>query len=178
MIRRLLQTRILRERVLLAAFAWAFVCLWGLLLARCASTSSAEYSAAAAAAEMNDAILERQDSIENRLEQARAAIDPTKTIGPIKLSSTVDALARNAGLTADIAAPANKRSNIFTTSTVRVSVRGATLDQLIGFTQAVRGKAPYLAIRGFRLSADTRDQTKLNAEIEIESFELNQTLSR
>ena len=170
MIRRMLETRKPRERILMAAFLWAFV---GGLRKNFATLRIAR-------AEVRDqnALIADKSDIETRLANARTSIDTTKTLDALKLSGTVDTLARNADLTVNIASPTSKTSDIFNTNNVRVSCRKASLEQLVTFTQSVRKLAPYLAIRRFKISADAHDPHDLSAEIEIESFELNQKLSR
>ncbi len=178
MLRRLLETRNFRERALLGAFLWALVLLWLVVLMGSISSRYSALKGARMELRSQEAVISRADQIHARLEQARSVIDPARTFSSIRLSSSVDAMARQAGLTADIGSPQKKESGIFNTSSIRVSVRGASLEQLVGFTQAVRSEAPYIAIRRFRMSADQRDPRNLNAEIEIESFEHNQSLSR
>ncbi|MBN1403402.1 MAG: hypothetical protein JW942_02900 [Opitutales bacterium] len=178
MIRRLLETRNRRERILLCAFIWALLLLWALLIISSARDSFSALSEARMELAAQKAVLSRSSEIKDRLTLARSSIDPAKALGPIRLSSTVDDLARKAGLTADIGSPQSKDNSIFKTSSVRISARGANLEQLINFTQSVRQQAPYLALRRFKMSADQRNPQSINAEIEIESFELNTALSR
>jgi hypothetical protein len=178
MIRRLFETRKWRDRILLTAFLWAGVLLWAVALAGSMRRGVRTMRAAKAEAlEQRMTIAEKQE-IEKRLENARKSIESSKLIGALKLSSTMDDLARQSGLLVSIASPVRKESSIFNTYSVRVSTRNATLDQLFNFSQAIRKQAPYLAIRRFKMSADQRDNRKISAEFEIESFELNQTASK
>ncbi|MFA5256814.1 MAG: hypothetical protein WC360_01575 [Opitutales bacterium] len=178
MIRRLLDTRKQRERILLSAVLGAVLLLWAIMLLRSARLQAASLDEAMMDVRAQKGVIERKDEINARLETARAAIDPARTLGAIQLSSTVDALARKASLSADIGSPLRRESGIFNTNSVRVSVRNASLEQLLGFIQTVREQAPYLALRRFKMNADQRDPRALNAEIEIESFELNQSISQ
>jgi hypothetical protein len=177
-LRRLFETRKQRERVLLTAFLWAGILLWAAVVMSSARKSVASLKIAKSEAVEQKLLIAEKNDIEARLGKARASIDPAKTLGALKLSSTVDDLAREAGMVVSIASPVRKESSIFNTYSVRVSCRNTTLDQLFTFTQAVRKKAPYLAIRRFKMNADQRDNRRLTAEIEIESFELNQSLSK
>lgn len=178
MIRRLLETRKERERILLTAFLWAGVLLWAVMLAGSMKKSVSAMKVAKAEAQEQKFLIAETDSIEERLASAKASIDPAQTLGALKLSSTVDDLARQSGIVASIASPVKKESNIFNTYSVRVSSRNTTLEQLFTFVQTVRKQSPYLSIRRFKINADLRDNRRIAAEIEIESFELNQTLSK
>lgn len=162
----------------MAAFLWVLLALCAALLAGSARKALRGYSTARMnAATQRELLAERQD-IETRLAHARASIDSAKTVGSLQLSSRVDEIARGASLTANIASPTRRESGIFTTYTVRISCRNASLLQLINFAQEIRKNAPYLAMRKFKLGADSHDPKQLSAEMEIESFELNQSLSR
>ena len=178
MIRRLLETRKPRERILLTAFLWAALLLAAAMLVGALRKSGSTLKIARSEVAVQKSTIAQKDFIEGRLANARNTIDSNKTINAIKLSSSVDALARNAGLNANIASPVRKESDIFNTYTVRMSCKNASLEQLLNFTQSVRKQAPYLAMRRFKMNADQRDPRVLSAEIEIESFELNKAISR
>lgn len=178
MIRRLLETRKERERLLLTAFLWAGILLWAALTIGSMRKSVTALKIAKAEALEQKMLMSDSANIEERLANARASIDPSKTLGALKLSSAVDDIARQAGMVVSIASPVRKGSSIFNTYSVRVSCRNTTLDQLFNFTQTIRKQAPYLAIRRFKMNADQRDNRRITAEIEIESFELNQSLSK
>ena len=178
MIRRLLETRKQSERILLVAFLWAILLMWALALigALRKDISALRMQSAERAGQRN--LIAQRGEIEERLAKARASIDRAKTLNALKLSSTIDSLARDAGLSVNIASPVSKASDIFNTNTVRVTCHSASLDQLLNFTQSIRAKAPYLAIRKFKISSDSHDAKLLNAEVEVESLELNQTISQ
>jgi hypothetical protein len=178
MIRRFLETRKLRERILLVAFIWAIVLLWAIMSVGAFRRHFSAMSLARGEIKNQKIVMAESADIESRLEKARTLIDPARTIGPLKLSSSVDTLARDAGLEANIASPTSKSSEIFNRNTVRASCKKASIDQLITFTQAVRKQAPYLSISRFKISADQRDPHLLSAEFEIESFELAQSISK
>jgi hypothetical protein len=178
MIRRLLETRNERERILLTAFLWAGVLLWAAILAGSTRKGLTALKIAKAEAREQRFLMAEKDDIEARLVSAKSSIDSAKTLGALKLSSAVDDLARQAGMVVSIASPVRKASSIFNTYSVRVSCRNTSLEQLFAFTQAVRKQAPYLSIRRFKMNADQRDNRRITAEFEIESFELNQSLSQ
>jgi len=178
MIRRLLETRKFRERALLIAFVLGAVLLWAAVsMGSLRRHFSAMRLARAEIINQKTVMAERGD-IEDRLEKARAMINPAKTIGSLKLSSTVDSLARDAGIEASIASPTSKTSDIFNRNTVKVTCKKASIDQLITFTQAVRKQAPYISISRFKISADSHDPHLLSAEVEIESLELSKPISK
>ena len=123
-------------------------------------------------------MIKSRADIEQRLEIARGMIDPAKTIGSLKLSSTVDSLARDAGIEATIASPTSKTSDIFNKNTVKISCKKTSLERLITFVQTVRKQAPYLTISRFKIGADSHDPHLLSAEFEIESLELSKSVSK
>lgn len=167
-----------RERLLLTAFVWAVLLLCLIGIASSISKGFRQLHMARAEVLTQDRIIAQKNDIEKRLETARNSIDTNKTLGALQLSSTIDSLARDASLSANIASPVSKESSIFNTYSVRISCRNAPMENLLNFARSVRAKAPYLAIRRFKISADTHNPAQLSAELEIESFELNQTLSR
>jgi len=177
-IRRLFETRKFRERALLVAFVWAFVLLWAIVSVGMFRRQFSAMRMARAEVSDQKTVMAQRDEIEQRLEKARALVDPAKTIGPLKLSSTVDSLARDAGIDATIASPTSKTSDVFNRNTVKVNCKKTSLDKLVTFTQAVRKQAPYLSTSRFKISADSRDPHLLGAEIEIESIELSKAISK
>jgi hypothetical protein len=178
MIRRLLETRKLRERVLLVAFVWAIVALWAVVSIGAFRRHLSAMRIARAEVKNQNVVMAERAEIEQRLDKARTMIDPAKTIGPLKLSSTVDSIARDAGLEATIASPTSKTSDIFNRNTVKVSCKKTSIDQLVAFAQAVRKQSPYLTISRFKISADSHDPHLLGAEFEIESLELSKPISK
>jgi hypothetical protein len=178
MIRRLLETRKQSERILLVAFLWAILLMWALTLAGALRRNVASLRMQSSERINQRNLIAQRSEIEGRLAKARTSIDRAKTLNALKLSSAIDSLARDTDLTVNIASPVSKASDIFNTNTVRVTCRNASLEQLLNFTQSIRAKAPYLAIRKFKISSDSHDAKLLNAEVEVESFELNQTISQ
>lgn len=178
MIRRLLETRKFRERVLLIAFLWTIVLLWAALSLGSLQRHFSSMRLAMSEVKNQKTVIAEKSEIQDRLEKARALIDPSKTIGTLKLSSTVDSIARDTGIEANIASPTSRTSDIFNKNTVRVTCKKASIDQLMNFTQAVRKQAPYLSISRFKINADSRDPHYLGAELEIESFELSKSFSK
>ncbi|HNX05903.1 MAG TPA: hypothetical protein PKI32_10405 [Opitutales bacterium] len=162
----------------MAAFLWVFLLFCAVVMTGAVRRSATALKLARMEAADQKQTLAQRPEIESRLQHARESIDPAKTIGALKLSSRIDELARGASLTANIASPTRKESGIFTTHTVRISCRNASLEQLINFAGEIRRNSPYLAMRRFKMNSDSRDPKQLSAEMEIESFELNQPLSR
>ncbi len=172
MIRRFFDSFSLRERFLLVSFIWLGLLFWMTVLLQKYRAQHFEFSKARQTLVDQQVFLDNRELIEEREQQARAGIDPSRTYAGSALFSTVDNLARAADMTPDIQSPLRREAGIFNTNTVRVSVRRVTLEQLVTFVQSVRAEAPYLALRRFQLDANARDPNQLNASFEIESFEL------
>ncbi len=175
MIRRLFESRPLRERALLTGFVWIVLLFWALMLMRGYRDGIFEMRSAKGALADQRFYLERADDIGTRLTQARDAIDTDKALNGLQLAGAVQNIASDAELLADIGSAVRSESGIFNTYRVRVSARRATMEQLLAFTQEVRKRAPYIALRSFEVSSNRRDPRQLDAVMQIESFELTET---
>lgn len=172
MFRRLFDSLTFRERLGLVIFIWLGVLLWLTVIRGNWVTQQRAYTEARFELNTQQTLLDNREFIDERVAVAREGIDPSRTYSGSSLFSHVDNLARQAELAADISSPIRREERIFNTNSVRVSVRRASLEQLIAFVHSVRSEAPYLALRRFQIDANQRDPRQLNAQLEIESFEL------
>lgn len=172
MFRRLFDSFTLRERIGLVLFIWLAVLLWLTVIRGNWVDRQRAYVQARSDLNNQQVLIDNRDFIEERVAVAREGIDPSRTYSGSELFSHIDNLARQSELAADISSPTRREERIFNTNSVRVSVRRASLEQLISFVHSVRSEAPYLALRRFQIDANQRDPRQLNAQLEIESFEL------
>lgn len=178
MLRQLYDSLSLRERFLLLGFIWLGLLFWFTFQMRGYRAASTAHSSIKSILETQQVLLDNEAYIEERVALAQGSIDNSRTYSGSSLFSTVDNLARQAEIAADINSPTSSEEGIFRIHSVRVNIRRATLEQLIRFVHAVRADAPYLSLGRFQLDANARDPQQLNAQFIVESFELAETDSR
>lgn len=173
MIRQAFNTLSSRERILLAAFIWLGLLIWLSSLWRGLQARAEVYSQTAQALEMQQLLFDNEDLINLRLEEVRAQLDSSRTYSREQLFGKVDSLARQAGLDYDISSPSSQEDETFSYHTVRISIDNARIKDLILFDERVKAEAPYLTLSNFQVSPQRNDPRKLNADLEVASFEFS-----
>jgi hypothetical protein len=119
--------------------------------------------------------LERADTIQHKLAEALALVDPSRTYSASQLSGRIDNLARANNLTADIDPVATREGQIFNNHRVRVRLNRLSPESLLAFTQSLHNESPYITLDRLRLNPNRASADTLDAQFEISSFELKQT---
>lgn len=167
-----------RERLLLIAFVAAVLLWWLSSLLKAGNAQWTEYSSARAYFKAQDSAIGRAEGVEIQLKQALSRLDSNRTYSDTQLFGKLDNIARSFDLDFDVSQPTSENSGIYATHTIRVRIDDSNLQQLIRFNQGVQAEAPYIAISAFKLSANRRDPSKIDATFDIASFELLENLTQ
>lgn len=163
----------LRERFLLAVFIWGLLVLWMLNLLSNSQNSLNTYRLQSQLMQSLRATIGLAGQAEEVLAVARRGLDDSKTFSASQLVGRLDSLAReNAISSFDISNPSTIETELFSFHTVRLSVKRATITELIQFDTAIKRHSPYIALTDFQISSNRRDPRVLTADLELVSFEL------
>jgi len=163
------QSRSLRERVLLFAFAliavgwWAPVAIGRLVVLR------RDMTELKLVRELQQIALSHRGEVEARAAAAGRALDPSKTLDGSQAFAELNRIAT--GLTAEISAQRSTRSEQFALHNVQVSIRRVDIKGLFGFYEQLNARSPYLGIEQCAISADRANPGLLNAVFRIYSIE-------
>lgn len=174
-VRRVLNLMSAREQFLLLGLLLFALWMWGSRLQEQFAGASDEFRTAHTTLAQQDSFLSDEARIEQEVAEARARVDASKTISGAQLQGEVDRLARQAGLNFSVTSPRTTSGETFNTYTVRATIRRAPIGELIEFEQSLREFAPYLRVNRVQIAASQSNPTELDAQFEIESFDLANT---
>jgi|TARA_B110000438_G_scaffold238047_1_gene235681 hypothetical protein len=167
-----------RERLLLIAFITVVLLWWLSSLIKTGGQQWSAYSSSRRYFNTQTSAIERASFVESQLKQALSRLDSNRTYSDTQLFGKLDNIARSFDLDFDVSQPTSENSGIYATHTIRVRIDDSNLEQLVRFNQGVQAEAPYIAIAEFKLSANRRDRSKIDATFDIASFELLENLSQ
>jgi hypothetical protein len=171
---RILQVMSTRERVMLTAFLLVILLIWASRLSD-RWTEAGETLREARRTVAHQAIwLSSANRFEAQLKETLAALDPEAMLDANGLTAFVDSYAREHKLRHEMTAPQVRTGRVFTQSTVRVTFRNLSLEDLIRLQIAIDAKRPYLASEGLALAANRADPRLLNARMTLTSMQLRQ----
>jgi hypothetical protein len=166
----ILQSISTRERVMLSAFLFVCLLIWGSsLLSRWDETGDALKDARRSLAEQK-IWLDNAPLFQAQLDNALDRLDPAEMLEANELTAFVDSYAREHKLKHELSAPAVKAGEVYSQSSIRVSFRNITLEQLIQFQIAAQAKHPYIAVEALALVANRADPRLLNARLNLSSM--------
>lgn len=175
-LRALFLARPAREKFLILALLVAVVVIWGSNLLGRAQAFASE--AKSTSTELKDQALwiSRKDRIEKYAEQEAANLDQSQTLDALRLTSTVQNLVQEAGLTQINISPSQDTSaGNFAFHTIMLSVQRASWDQIVKLCGELQDRAPYIGIDNFSLLASPPGSDSLNANLNISSVEIVRT---
>jgi hypothetical protein len=165
----------LREKSLFLLFVVVMLTIWlNAQLGQFQNTQSLRQSIERDLAEQQ-IWLKRAESIQLRLAESLALVDPSRTYSASQLTGRIDNLARASRLTADIDPVATRERQIFNNHRVRVRLNRLSPEALLSFTQRLHSESPYITLDRLRLTPNRASAETLDAQFEISSFELKQT---
>jgi hypothetical protein len=175
LIRQIFYALSLRERYLLALFAWVLLLIWLLALLDGVQRSWTAFAGNGQLVEHFRTVLAQSAEAEVMLSSARQGLDGSKTFSAAQLGGRLDSLAReNQVASFDISTPSTIDSQLFSFHNVRLSIKRARIGELIRFDQAVKAYSPYIALGDFQITSNKRDPRFLDATFELVSFELKE----
>jgi hypothetical protein len=173
MIRDFFNLRPLRERYLLVSFLTVGILIWLGMLIGHINRQFSRTQDAKQQLELQEILFSNKESVNEGLELMKTVMDANKTLNGTLLIERVDRHARDCNMNFDISSPVQLDGDIFKTNTVRISIRDTELSSLMLMDQKIKQEAPYLSLISIQISANRRDPRKLNAVMEISSFEFN-----
>ncbi len=164
--------RLLREKVLLTAFAALGALMW---LSNFTGRARKSYTTAhQTTLELN----EQQQWLNNRAAIEAAAVkavkdlDPSRTFDDTRLVGELSGLARDNNLKFSNDTPRTERSGQFAVHTVQFNLPKADWDGLKKFYSQLAQRSPYIGIDQFSLAADLGNPAQLNASLRVSSVEI------
>jgi hypothetical protein len=166
-------SRLLREKLLLVAFAAIGVLLWVSSFSSRFGRFWRDERATAAALRDQSLWLANRPAVEAAVKKAASRLDPAKTLDGTRLLTEVSNLAAAAGLRNTAADTPTRTSNgQFSVNTLTYTVRGATWEALEPFYVALQQRSPYIGIDQFTLQPMGGNRTQLTLQLRVSSIEV------
>lgn len=165
--------RLLRERLLLAAFVALAVAIWGSGFLRRLGGALEEHRRVSTDLSVQAQWLERRERIEASAKSAIEHLEPAKSLDAVKLTAEVSDLAAAAGITGNrqIDAARSERTNEFALHSIEFRARRADYANLQSFYFKLAERAPYIGLEQFSLSTVPSRPQELEAVFRITSVE-------
>lgn len=166
-------SRLLRERVLLAALVALAVSIWGSGFLRRLGVALEENRRVSTELSVQAQWLERRERIEALAKAAIGHLEPAKSLDAVKLTAEVSDLAAAAGITSNrqIDAARSERTNEFALHSIEFRARRADYGNLQSFYFKLAERAPYIGLEQFSLSTVPSRPQELEAVFRITSVE-------
>lgn len=166
-------SRLLREKILLLAFAAIGAAIW---LSGVGERTSAQWRAIRATSvdlDVQQRWLLQRARIEREAELAIEHLDPSRSFDSVRLQGEINSLARAAGLSNyDVSDSRTVRTSQFAVHSVQFSARNADIGTLIRFYQSLAQRAPYLGLEQFQLASNRANPSQLTASWRVTSVEI------
>lgn len=171
--KRAFMSRLLRERVLLAALVALAVSIWGSGFLRRLGVALEENRRVSTELTVQAQWLERRERIEALAKAAIGHLEPAKSLDAVKLTAEVSDLAAAAGITSNrqIDAARSERTNEFALHSIEFRARRADYGNLQSFYFKLAERAPYIGLEQFSLSTVPSRPQELEAVFRITSVE-------
>lgn len=173
-IRHFFLTRALREKLLLVAFIAIGALWWFSAYSRHAGSFWREVRSTTSRLTLQAQWIKNRVAIEEAAKKTAERLDPSRTLNGNQLVTTVDQLAKDAGLRNGIGlTPTTEKSGQFAVHTVEYNITNAGWDQLKAFYETLQKRSPYISIERFILSA-TQNPAVLTLNLKVVSVEIAQ----
>lgn len=161
-----------RERTMLAALVLVGFMIWLSGLWRRWEAVSLLHRKAKVELGQQAVWLDNADLFKQQLEETLAELDPESTFDGAELVALIDGLAREGGVKHDLGSSTAVEQELFLQHTLKVGIKNAPMERLIGFERALSGHYPYAALEDFSITANKSDPRLLNARMTITAYEL------
>jgi len=172
-LRALFLARLLREKLLLAAFFLIAVLIW--LSSFSGRAERFVRAARSTTGELKDQAmwLTNRASIEASAQKVAGRLDAARTLDGTRLLAEVAAMASEAGLRNTTSGESQNLDNgQFAVHTLQFNVSKTDWASLTAFYIALRDRSPYIGIEQFSLQVDRANPALLNASLRISSVEI------
>ena len=175
-LRALFLGRLLREKLLLVAFAGIGLLWWLSAFSTRANAFGLQQRRTTAALKEQQQWLDRKKIIESEAQKVAAQLDPAKTLDATHLHSAMQALVTEAGFKNTRPNPLpDKVSGQFSIHTIEYTIQGldgnAGWMALTKFYAALRDRSPYIVIETFTVNVGQGNAQQHNVLLRVCSFE-------
>jgi hypothetical protein len=166
-------SRILREKILLLAFAALGAAIWLSGVSDRVGARWREISRTSVDLEVQQRWLAQRERIEREAALAIEHLDPSRTFDSVRLQNELNTLARGAGLANyDVSDSRTERTSQFSVHSVQFSVRNTDIGALVAFYKELGKRAPYIGLEQFSLASNRANPAQLNATWRVTSVEI------
>jgi len=162
-------SRLLRERLLLLAFALIGATWWGAEIVTRARAQVLAWNSAREDAKVQRLWLEQAAGVGERTAEMARRLDAAQTMNAAQAFAEVSRLAQ--GLPLELGAQRTDRTDTFSLHSVQVTFRRVDLAGLLRFYEGVMSRAPYVGIDQCTISADRATPGMVNAVFRVYAVE-------
>jgi len=167
---RILQSISTRERVMLTAFVVAALLIWVSLLFERWETTGRDLGEVRREVAQQQIWIDSADLFQTQLDQALTRLDADQMLDGSDLTAFVDTYARANKLTHEMGSPQIEQGNLFTQTSLRITFRNISLEELIQFQMEVDQRRPYLTVEAIALAANRADPRLINARLNLNAI--------
>lgn len=167
---RILQSISTRERVMLAAFVVVALLIWGSLLLERWERTGDDLGEVRREVAQQQIWIDSADLFQAQLDQALTQLETDRMLDGSDLTAFVDTYAREKKLTHEMGSPQVQRGNLFTQTSLRITFRNISLEELIQFQLEVDQRRPYLTVEAIALAANRADPRLINARLNLNAI--------
>jgi len=166
-------SRILREKILLLAFAALGAAIWFSSVSDRVEGRWREIRRTSADLDVQRRWLMQSERISREASAAIEHLDPSRTFDNVRLQSELNTLASGAHLANyDVSDSRTESTSQFAVHTVQFSARNADIGSLVAFYTELGKRAPYISIEQFSLDSNRSNPALLNASWRVSSVEI------
>ena len=168
-------TRALREKLLLVAFVGIGALWWFSAFSKRAGAFWREQRITSARLAEQTQWIKNRTMIEKTAQKTAERLDPARTLNGNQLVTTVDQLAKEAGLRNGVGGtPTTEKSGQFAVHTADYTIGQAAWDPLKTFYEALQKRSPYISVERFILSAADNNPAILTLSLKVVAVEITQ----
>lgn len=169
--------RLLREKILLVAFALIGVLLWLSSYSKRVGVFWRAQSSTTASLKEQQRWLDNRDALQESARKAAQSLEASKTLDASRLLATVGSIASEAGLRNTASGQqTNDSSGQIAVHTLPYTINRADWESLKKFYMGISAKSPYIGLERFALSSDRANPAQLNLSVTVTSVEVNAPL--
>lgn len=170
-LRALFLARLLREKLLLVAFAVLGVVMWFSGFSTRVGTFWREQRSTTVSLAEQKQWLANRTAIDASAQKAAARLDAAQTLDATRLYAEVDKLARAAGVTPGLGEQRDVTGDQFSVHSLQVTINKVDWEALKKFYLNLQARSPYISIEQFTLNAPPAG-SPLSAVLRVSSVEV------
>jgi hypothetical protein len=162
-------SRLLREKLLLVAFAVLGVLMWFSSFSRRAGLFWRQQRATTVELAEQKQWLTNRGAIEAAAQKAAGNLDAVRTLDATRLYAEIDKLARDAGLTPGLGEQRDETAGQFAVHSLQVTIAKADWEPLRKFYLSLQARSPYIGIEQFTIRSQGNAHA---ASLRVSSIEI------